>query len=290
MELRHLEYFAAVAEHGSFSCAAERLRTAQSGLSQRIRTLEAELGVRLFDRGCGGVKLTTAGEALLPEVKSLLAQAKRIGELADEVGRQDKTLRLSHTRSAGGGMPAEIVSQFCRTHPEIDIKINAGFTSLNLRALTERQIDVAFIRPADDIDPAVVVTRHIVDDPLAVILPEGHRLSGAARLTVGEILDEPLVYFPRENGPMFFEQTLQAVYGPTPPAPAQVESDQEFVLAAVAGGAGITLLSWSVARILHPRGVLVRRFAEPEPTVPIMLAWRRDNNKPALQSLLSFLK
>lgn len=289
VELRHLEYFAAVAEQENFSRAAERLQTAQSGVSQRIRTLEGDLGVKLFHRDRGRASLTAAGEALLPEVKALLAQAARVTDLARDMGSDDHTLRLSHTRSAGGGLPAEIVAQFCRNHPEIDMKMNAGFTSLNLRALTEREVDVAFVRPADELDPTMIATSHVAEDPIAIILPEGHRLSGRSRLEPAEISDEPLIYFPRDNGRAFFDHTMKAVYGQCPPTPARIVSDQEFMVAAVAEGAGITLLSWSVASILHPRGVVVRRFVDPEPTVPIMLAWRRDNPKPALRSLLSFV-
>jgi DNA-binding transcriptional LysR family regulator len=75
MELRHLRYFVAIAEEHSFSRAAERLWVAQPGLSSQIRRLEAELGIRLFDRHTRGVTLTAAGELFLERARAVIAAA-----------------------------------------------------------------------------------------------------------------------------------------------------------------------------------------------------------------------
>src|SRR5258707_3949063 len=75
VELRHLRYFAAIAEEGSFTAAAERLWVAQPGLSTQIRRLEAELGVRLFERHARGVTLTPAGTLFLERARVALAAA-----------------------------------------------------------------------------------------------------------------------------------------------------------------------------------------------------------------------
>src|ERR1700761_9580862 len=75
MELRHLEAFVAVADELHFSRAADRLQMAQSPLSQRIRTLEAELGGRLFERTSRRVRLTPAGESVLAEARATLRAA-----------------------------------------------------------------------------------------------------------------------------------------------------------------------------------------------------------------------
>src|SRR5690242_9714785 len=76
MELRHLRYFVAIAEEGSFTRAAERLWVAQPGLSTQIRRLETELGVRLFERHTRGVDLTPAGKLFLERARTVLAAAE----------------------------------------------------------------------------------------------------------------------------------------------------------------------------------------------------------------------
>src|SRR6476620_113878 len=83
MALRHLRYFVAIAEERSFTRAAERLWVAQPGLSTQIRRLEAELGLRLFERHTRGVDLTPAGELFLERARLALAAA----DAAEATGR-----------------------------------------------------------------------------------------------------------------------------------------------------------------------------------------------------------
>ena len=101
MELRHLEAFVAVADELHFSRAADRLHMAQSPLSQRIRTLEAELGVRLFERTNRRVRLTPAGERILREARTTVRAAEATQRAAQRV-RDGETgvLRLGFVASA----------------------------------------------------------------------------------------------------------------------------------------------------------------------------------------------
>ena len=83
MELRHLRYFIAVAEEGSFSNAAERrLHTAQPSLSRQIRDLELEVGVKLLERKARGIGLTAAGQVFLDHARLVLMQLDAAGEAA----------------------------------------------------------------------------------------------------------------------------------------------------------------------------------------------------------------
>ncbi|XVV15569.1 LysR family transcriptional regulator [Actinoplanes sp. CA-131856] len=86
VDLRHLSTFVAVAEEGSFSAAATRLRTAQSAVSRTIRDLERSLGKQLFDRSTHHVALTQAGHATLDSARAALAAADTVRLTANNAG------------------------------------------------------------------------------------------------------------------------------------------------------------------------------------------------------------
>jgi DNA-binding transcriptional LysR family regulator len=95
MELRQLSYFLAVAEERNFTRAAQRIPIAQPAISQQIRRLEAELGERLFLRDRRGIRLTAAGQALLPHARTMLADAAHAREaVAALSGLRTRTLGL----------------------------------------------------------------------------------------------------------------------------------------------------------------------------------------------------
>src|SRR6185503_15448101 len=116
MELRHLRYFVAIAEEGSFTRAAERLWVAQPGLSSQIRRLESELGVRLFVRHTRGVDLTDAGELFLERARATLAAA----DVASATGSDLEagvvgTVRLGLATEAPAPVTPSLLAAFARS-------------------------------------------------------------------------------------------------------------------------------------------------------------------------------
>src|SRR3954447_26606389 len=106
MELRHLRYFVAVAEELHFRRAAERLHVAQPAVSEQIRKLEQELGVRLFDRNQRRVELTNAGAAMLEEARQVLRQADVAQQAAR--GARDRALRRLRIGYLSDALPAAV--------------------------------------------------------------------------------------------------------------------------------------------------------------------------------------
>lgn len=283
VELRQLTSFVAVAEELHFRRAAERLHLAQPSVSQHIRGLEAELGVRLFERNRRGAALTAAGAALLPEARDLLARAEGAGAIARSTGIGERgRLRLSLTRSLTGGIAGAIVAAYRQRYPEVELELSVGNTMLHVEQLLEGDIDVGFVRPPLEqpgLDELVLGR-----EPMICVLPKGHPLAKRGRVRSADLRDEPLVWWPEHHGPGAWREVRREVYGDPPWPPIdRIEPEEERIVSAVAEGAGISFIMLERSRSLRIPGAIYRRFAPPEPTMGIALAWRSGDSLPTLQ-------
>jgi len=285
MELRQLRSFVAVAEELHFRRAAERLHLAQPSVSQQVRTLEASLGVQLLERDRRGVALTAAGAALLDEARDLLARADHAASVVSAVGSgKQGSLRLSLTRSLTGGIAGAIADTFRAHYPEVDLDLNVGNTMLHVEQLHAGAIDVGFVRPPLG-DPGLEELQ-LAREPLVCVLPKGHRLARRGTVTREDIADEPLVWWPEEHGPGAWREIRADVYGESPWRPiSRIEPEEERIVSAVAEGAGISFIMLERSKSLRVPGAVYRRFAAPEPTMGIALAWRRGDTLPTLLRL-----
>jgi LysR family hydrogen peroxide-inducible transcriptional activator len=185
MEIHQLRYFVAVADEGSFSRAAAKVRVAQPSLSQQIRKLEAEVGQPLFDRLPRSVVLTEAGRCLIDYARQILASigdARRsVDELKDEVSG----------RLAVGAIPTiapyilpEVVGKFQKHYPEVSLEIVEDVTDGITRRVEAGELDVAL---ASTCQQSPTLRRESLgNEPLLALVPEGHPL---AKKTLVELDD-----------------------------------------------------------------------------------------------------
>jgi DNA-binding transcriptional LysR family regulator len=285
MELRQLRSFVAVAEELHFRRAAERLHLAQPSVSQQIRTLEAELGVALFERNRRGAVLTPAGIALLPEARDLLSRAEHAAAIARATGTGRRgRLRMSLTRSLTGGIAGAIVSAYRAEYPDVELVLSLGTTMLHVEQLHAGEIDVGFVRPPLQ-EPGLQELR-LAREPMVCVLPRGHRLTRRTTVRPSDLRDEPLVWWPEEHGPGAWREVRREVCGEPPwPPLARAEPEEERIVSAVAEGAGISFIMLERSRSLRIPGAVYRRFARPEPTMGIALAWRHGDELPTLLRL-----
>lgn len=124
MELRHLRYFAAVADDLNFTKAARKLHVAQPALSRQIRQLEAEVGVALFERNRRQVRLTEAGRAFLAETRSVLAHSELAVKAAQATGRSGAgPLPVGYVWGLFHTLVPAAVEHFRRTNPEVAVHL-----------------------------------------------------------------------------------------------------------------------------------------------------------------------
>ena len=275
MELRHLRYFTTVATELHFGRASARLFISQPALSQQIRSLEGELGLKLLERDRRGVRLTPEGEAFLAEAQAVVRQADRAAEVARALAEgATGHLRLSYVRTMPGGLPEAIVREYQRRHPGVEVAADSGSTGQNVERLSRGALDVAFVHTP--FESAVDLTWvEIATEPLVVAIPNTHPLSRRRRLRRQDLAGVPLVYFPRQNSPGVYDRGLSQVYGSAAPDIVRTEPTEERILVAVAEGVGISLFVEERAAMLRVPGVVYRRFADPEPTVELGVAFRQ---------------
>jgi DNA-binding transcriptional LysR family regulator len=172
MELRQLEYFAAVARHRHFTRAAEALYVTQPALSQQVRRLEAELGLALLRRTPRGVELTPAGADFLRHAEAVLAEvAAARAEMDRHAGASRGVARVASTAADAPRLP-EALAAFHREHPGIQIALRQG-SAAEVVALVQRgAVDVAVLALSGEPPPGVDATP-LADEPLRVALPLG---------------------------------------------------------------------------------------------------------------------
>ena len=290
MDLRQLRYFVAVARELHFGRAAAKLHIAQPALSQQIKTLEAGLETLLLVRDNRSVRLTEAGRTLLAEASDLLDRAERARDLVRAVGQgKHGRLRVNYIRSALGGTSTRLVDEFRRRFPAVQLEINTAYTTRNVDELRRDLIDAAFVRPPIETQGALACIT-LGTEPLVVALPKDHRLARKRRIERADLRDEPLVSGARARGPGFFDSIYRQVWGKAGPRIVAEQPDEEHILAAVAQGMGIAVITESRAHTLNFSGVAIRRFTDPQPQVELGLAWNPDAVSPMLERFLELAK
>jgi DNA-binding transcriptional LysR family regulator len=288
MELRHLRYFLAVAEERHFGRAAARLHMAQPPLSQQIRQLEDELGVRLLDRNTRRVELTDAGAAYLERVRAVLAEVDQAGE---EARRVAAGLQGRLVVGCVGSATYSLLPALARTVREELPGIDFGFRGEMLvpdqvAALLDRQIDLALLRPPVD-EPALRVAT-LRRDRLIVALPDAHRLAERRRLRVEDLRGEDLVI--HATGRSVMHGTVQALCrdaGFEPRVRHQV-AETSTLVTFVAAGLGIAVVPEPVSR-LGVAGTTYLPLADRDARIDLATAVRADDNSPALARVLTVL-
>src|SRR5215212_5845961 len=178
MDLRQLTCFERVAELGSMSRAAEALHLVQPAVSQQIALLERQVGLRLFHRGPRGVRLTEAGEALLPSARRVLAEVERAGQVLGGLRElRGGRVALGITPSAVIWLLPELLERYRGQHPMVQVQVQEDMTDQLVEYLGDGRLDLAVVSLPIDDDGLVV--RPILEERLALIVGPDHRLAGA---------------------------------------------------------------------------------------------------------------
>jgi DNA-binding transcriptional LysR family regulator len=267
VDLRHLRYFLCVAEEMHFGRAAQRLGISQPPLSQQIRALEDELGVRLFDRTSRRVNLTEAGRLFEPEARQTLAQAGRAAQAARRAHRGEiGYLRLGFTASAPFVRPvAEALHQFRQSHPDVELVLKELGRDEQIALVERGKLDIGIIRGFEaPALPVGMTFECLLEEDVLLAMRQDHPLATRkADPAITDLSGEPLVLYDLTHGAgfneHFFSLCEKAGFRPTVVHEA---SSFATLLGLVAAGFGATVLARSLAR-LHVDTLVYRQFASP---------------------------
>ena len=288
MELRHLRYFAAVAETRHFGRAAESLHLAQPALSQSVRQLEAELGVSLFTRTTRQVQLTPAGEFLQREAQRVLAavddSARGVRRIAE--GRQG-LVRIAFTGTAANTWLPRIARRIKAELPGIALEIHADLlTPTQLDGLDDGHLDLGVLRPPVTRDG--ITTRTVARERLVVALPADHRLVDEPDLSMTDLRVEPFVMYADSHSAVNDAVVRSCRDAGFTPHREHEAPGTAVLLALVAAGLGVALVPESV-EASPLRGVVFRSVPDAA-TTDLALAWCTDAPSPLVASVLGVLE
>jgi DNA-binding transcriptional LysR family regulator len=278
MELRHLRYFVAVAEELHFSRAAERLHVAQPAVSEQIRKLEQELGVRLLNRTKRTVSLTEPGAALLLEARRVLQQAEIARHATQEArDRVANRLRIGYTPASLPVCVPRALHQLVASMQGLETVLEGGFGMELIAAVRDERLDAAIVSlPAPT---AGLRATPLGYERAVAALPVSHRHAAQAAIRLAQVAPERIVVLPREANRPFHDAVIAACQnaGLSPSLVEPSGACVEPALLAVASGAAIGLFPESVADRYCTPGVRFVPIDGDEPAVSTAIVTRRDS-------------
>jgi LysR family hca operon transcriptional activator len=287
MELRHLRYFAAVAETGSLTEAAERrLHTAQPSLSRQIRDLEHQVGVELLSRSVHGVELTAAGKAFLDHARLALMHADAAVETARRAAQPArKTFTVGFLTGHEMNWLPRAMHVLHDELKNIQVTVSSDYSPDLAEAVARGRLDLAFLR----VEPGYDLAYHVVDrEPLIVLMPRGHRLTAREAVRPQDLAGE--IFIGGSNKATVLRAVTEDYLrrSKLDIKPDHGVDNLAMAMSLVASTRGLALMP-AYARNLLPPSVVSRPLEGEAPTIDVAVGYSKSNTSPILKLFLSRL-
>ncbi|BAY89083.1 MULTISPECIES: LysR substrate-binding domain-containing protein [unclassified Tolypothrix] len=291
MELRHLRYFIAVAEEKNFSYAAQRLHIAQPPLSQQISALEAEIGVKLFDRKKRPLQLTSAGQVFLAEARLVLTQVEHAIIQTQRASRGEiGELVVGTNSSIANSLLPDMLRIFRDRFPYVKLVLRELTAAQQIQELHNRRLDIAFDRLLNSYQQNTELCYlPIGRESLVIALPKTHPLASQPEIPLQDLAHEPFVLPSTELVPSYTEIIHLCEQAGFFPNVVQEATWMITVLSLVAGGVGVALLPSNVQN-LQRQGVVYKPIQGANLTREIVVLWRQEDTSPVLHEFLKVIQ
>jgi DNA-binding transcriptional LysR family regulator len=278
MELHQIRHFLAVAEAGGFTKGAEQIAVTQPALSASVAKLEAELGVRLFDRSRQRVMLTAAGQRLLEASKDVMQIFKSVkSELEDLDGAR---LRLAVVRTAPTAYLANLIPAFAEAHPNITLQVTEGIETDICRHLDQKQchLGLTVLHSPDH----KFVSRLLFEDDFVLLVNRRHPFARRPSISLREL-----------NGERYVLRTSCSVHNEAKRALAKRDIHPQIVYRTDQDDRVVSLISEGVGVSLRPRffqssKVAAVTVSDLDLKYRLGLRWVPTRNTDAIQQFVTF--
>ncbi|MEY4434074.1 MAG: hypothetical protein RIR16_114 [Actinomycetota bacterium] len=286
MEIRQLKLFVAVAEELHFGRAASRLHMAQPPLSQQIRLIEEQLGVKLFLRTTRSVELTSAGEALLKHARTVIS-AMEEAELAAKASGSGMfgRVRIGFAGAATRHLLPLLAREVKTRYPNIELQLQGNlYANAAQEAVARGEIDLGFVRLPFNL-PGLAY-RAIEEETLVCVVSTANELAARPYVAIADLADQPFVTFPRDAG-----STLRAITNKVcwdagfNPRVVQEAPDSYTIHAMVAAGQGVSIAFSSTSNINQP-GVTYLPIRGDLPRLQSAIAWSAESKSTAVLAVV----
>lgn len=288
MELRHLRYFITVAEELNFSKAALKLYTAQPSLSQQIKDLEEDVGVRLLNRTKRKVELTEEGAVFLEQARLTIAQAEKAINMARQVSKaKQKMLRIGFVPVAEMKIFPYVLPNLRVQNPELKIELHSLNNIEQFKGIKKGELDITFTRQR--LDSEEIESRFVLREPLVFILPKDHPLAKYERIPVkaldgidfvipsdeqSKTLHDTILGFAEQNGVSF--------------KIVQKADNILFNINSIGIGLGCTILPGYIVPLLLENSV-TRPLDVELPSLDLFVSYRKNATGIAVQKFMELL-
>jgi LysR family hca operon transcriptional activator len=290
MDLRYLRFFIAVAEEMNVTRAAERLHTVQPSVSRQIHRLEEIVGTPLFHRKRHKLELTDAGGVFLKESRAILEQVNRAIALARQSARADAArVSIGFILGTEGPIFARLVPTLRERYPEMQLSYRPMSEPELLDSLLNKTVNAAFC--AGPFNNPAIATERVLQQKLVVVIPSDHPLAKLKRIPLARLAEIPLVMPTPTTSPNYLAFINEIAKTAGVEFKTWIEHDNVLAaLNSVSLGAGACLIPDYQKGYLPNRLSALSLELEPQPTLDLLVAYRKDDKLPALACFLSVVR
>jgi molybdate transport repressor ModE-like protein len=294
LDVKRLRILREVAEHGSFSAAADSLHLTQSAVSQQIAALERETGTMLVDRNRGNLRLTDPGEALVCHTEAVMARLEEAErELHEIAGLRGGRVRMASFPTAGATLVIRAVASFRKRYPEVDLTLSEAEPEESIPGLRAADQDLILVYDYESLplpEERDLERVLLLEERMQLALPKNHPLAGDETVPLADFAEDTWVIGTETGAGSCRGNVYMACRAAGFEPSVGFESDDYQVhMSLVAAGMGISLVPELLLTGRHPGITII----DIEPDAPVRRVWAltrpEESRSPATGAMLEIL-